>query len=378
MLQQRRPRRRHLVIAGAIALTGVALVPLISRHVAADTDRGPDTLGGSTFAAAAPQGASGPDDITILSAAGLDGGRPVIWTAFQNGLPADGSAGTATSTVAGYDAHTGALMKTVAITGKVDGLRADTTNHRLIATVNEDADSSLNVINVATGTVTHFTYIPDPASALGNGGTDSITFWHGQMYIVHSNPDAFTAAAVYLTTLDWSTHHASLSALFNDDSTATDAVTGVSSGLALSDPDTDAVVPADAPRFGGQLMLISQGDGQMIFASRTSNPTLTVLNLSDGTANPAPLDGFAVATADSGTLYVVDHGDPAHPITALHTGGWGEGTVFVSEPNDNKNPLIGTLNLHTGVVTPLDNAFQNPKELLFVPASQDEQSQDEQ
>ena len=373
MLQQRRPRRRHLVIVGAAALAGVALVPLVARHAAADTDRGPHTLRASTFVGAAPKGASGPDDITILSAAGLDGGRRVIWTAFQNGLPPDGSAASATSTVAGYDAGTGALVKTIAVTGKVDGLRADTTNHRLVATVNEDSDSSLDVINVATGGITNFTYNPDPASAAGNGGTDSIAFWHGQMYIAHSNPDTFTAAAVYHATLDWTTHHANLSALFFDDSAATDAVTGVSSDLALSDPDTDAVVPADAPRFGGQLMLISQGDGQMIFASRTTNPSLTVLNLSDGTGSPAPLDGFAVATADSGTLYVVDHSDPAHAITALHTDGWGAGTVFVSEPNDNGNPLVGTLNLGTGVVTPLGNAFVNPKELLFVPASQDEQ-----
>ncbi|MGH7687284.1 MAG: hypothetical protein ACREN2_10770 [Candidatus Dormibacteria bacterium] len=360
-------------MAGAIALAGVALVPLQSRHAAADTDRGPHTLRASTFVGAAPQGASGPDDITLLSAAGLDHGRPVIWTAFQNGLPPDGTDGSATSTVAGYDADTGTIVKTIAVTGKVDGLRADTAHHRLIATVNEDSDSSLNVINVATGSVTNFTYSPDPASTNGNGGTDSIAFWHGQMFIAHSNPDALTAAAVYHATLDWTTHHANLSALFSDDSTATDAVTGASSALMLTDPDTDAVVPAVAPRFGGQLVLISQGDGQMIFASRDTDPSLTVLNLNDGTGSPPPLDGFAVATADSGTLYVVDHSDPAHAITALHTDGWGAGTVFVSEPNDNNNPLIGTLNLHTGVVSPLGNAFVNPKEVLFVPASEDEQ-----
>ena len=125
---------------------------------------------------------------------------------------------------------------------------------------------------------------------------------------------------------------------------------------------------ADTPRFGGQLVTISQGDGQMIFASRLrSAPRLTLLNLTDNVpGHVPPIDRLAAATAERGTVYVVDNG--AGTILALDTSGWPEGTVFVGEPSDNSNPLVGTLNLFTGQITPLGNTFVSPKGMLFVPA----------
>ena len=375
-----RPRRRLLVMVGTISLAAVAAVPFLPRSVAADDNQGsPSTLPAKVLVSAPPAGDRGPDDISLLSVDGVDGGRPVLWTAYQNGIGTRGepSACCSQSTVTGYDAKTGALVKTIGVTGKVDGLRADTEHHRLIATVNEDGNSALNVIDVAAGGVTTFSYSPNPEVS-GNGGTDSISFWHGSMFIAHSNPNDTSQAAVYKVSLDWATHVAGLSALFSDDSSAIDAVTGKSVALALTDPDTTAVVPGDAPRFGGHLLLISQGDGEMIFASSPAGPSLTVLNLFDSPTaafpsgeNLPPIDGFAVATADSGTLYVVDNkggSSGTGSITALHTGGWQEGTVFVSEANDSGNQMIGTLNFHTGKISPLGNSFANPKELLFVPS----------
>jgi hypothetical protein len=58
------------------------------------------------------------------------------------------------------------------------------------------------------------------------------------------------------------------------------------------------------------------------------------------------------------------------PIQALDTSGWRAGTVFVGEPNDNGNPIIGTLNLSTGVITPLGKSFRSPKGMLFVPVGE--------
>jgi len=81
-----------------------------------------------------------------------------------------------------------------------------------------------------------------------------------------------------------------------------------------------------------------------------------------------------VATSDAGTLYVVDA--KAQTIEALNTDGWPEGTVFVTEASDNANPLLGVLNLRTGQITPLGNAFQNPKSIVFVP-NQNGQGEDQ-
>jgi hypothetical protein len=126
-------------------------------------------------------------------------------------------------------------------------------------------------------------------------------------------------------------------------------------------------MPPQSPRFGGSLATVSQADGKLIFASyRGHHVHLAMLNLSDNvTGNLPPIDGLAVSTCGHGTLYAVDSG--AGTIEALSTKGWASGTVFVGEPNDNGNPLLGTLNLNSGTITPLGNHMVSPKGLLFVP-----------
>ncbi|MCI4357641.1 MAG: hypothetical protein L3J99_01170 [Thermoplasmata archaeon] len=323
----------------------------------------------TTFVAAPPSGAAGPDDITELAVHGLDHGRAVIWTAYQNGINPDGTAGKTggptASTVVGYDRVSGAIVRSINITGKVDGLAADAAMGTLIATVNEDDHSGFNLIYPSLGAVATYTYSPDPAVS-GNGGTDSIAVLGGHIYVVHSNPNDTTQAADYLVTLHRSTLTAQLTPVFFDDSTATDASTGASVTLALTDPDTNFAMPSVTPRFGGGLATISQADGKIIFASHLGGtPHLRVLNLSDNvTGNVPPIDGFAVATCRLGTLFVVDA--KAGTISALSTKGWPAGTVFVGEPSDNGNPLIGTLNLSSGHITSLGNHFASPKGLLFV------------
>ena len=49
--------------------------------------------------------------------------------------------------------------------GKVDGLTADPPNRRLIATVNEDLNSSLYVLqpDLPTPQIQHYAYDPSPA-----------------------------------------------------------------------------------------------------------------------------------------------------------------------------------------------------------------------
>ena len=373
MLVSRTVRTSRLaVIATAVS---AAVISVLATSAAAapppTVSVGPGTLPGKTFVAAPPPGATGPDDITSLAVPGVDNGRLMIWVAYQNGINPDGTPGTpggpTQSTVAGYDATTGTPVATIAVTGKVDGLTADPVGKSLIATVNEDLNSAFNLIQLPGGAVTTYQYSPSPAVS-GNGGTDSIAVRGSQIFVVHSNPGDTMQPAEYQVTLDSSVHTAFLTPVFYDNDTATDAVTRMQVTLALTDPDTNSFMPADSPRFPGQLATISQGDGKIIFASHLQfSPKLTVLSLTDNVAgNVPPIDGMAVATAERGTLYVVDAS--AGTITALSTRGWPAGTVFVGEPSDNGNPLIGTLNLFTGKITPLGNTFGSPKGLLFIPS----------
>jgi hypothetical protein len=364
-------RRRTLATAAVVAVLGVGQMFAGNAKVDA-SGRRPATLPGTVFVTAPPPGATGPDDITRLATPGVDGGRALIWTAYQNGINPDGTPGTpggpTRSTVAGYDPFNGRLVETIAVTGKVDGLTAYPSRDRLIATVNEDDNSALNLIDAVTRTVVIYHYSPDPAVS-SVGGTDSIAIWNGRIVVAHSNPSDSTQPTEYAVTLDRSTHTAMLRPLFRDDSRAFDVLTHSPVTLGLTDPDTNAVMPRVTPRFGGQLATISQGDGEIVFtaADGRTHKRLSVLRLTDNVAgNIPPIDGIAVATEGRGALYVVDA--TAGTITKLDTSGWPVGTVFVGEPSDNGNPLVGALDLHTGVITPLNNAFVSPKGLLFVPA----------
>ncbi len=359
--------------AAAIALAGFSTFANSPAGASGqESHTGPGTLPASSFVGTPPPGAKGPDDITSLAADGIDHGNPVVWTAFQNGINPDGTPGNpggpVQSTVAGYDAQTGALVESIPVTGKVDGLTADRAHRQLIATVNEDANSALNVIDPESAKVTTYSYSPSP-EVNGNGGTDSIAILHGHIYLAHSNPSDTTQATDYEVDLDSHTHTAQLRPVFFDNSTATDAVTGKSVQLALTDPDTNLAMPETSPRFPGTLATISQADGQIVFAdNHGGRPDLTVLNVTDNVAgNLPPLDGLAVATAQSGTLYVVN--SSGQPIQALDTSGWPAGTVFVTEASDNNNPLLGTLDLATGKITALGNTVSSPKGLLFLPAN---------
>lgn len=331
---------------------------------------GSNTLPSTTFVAAPPAGSKGPDDITILSVPGVDGGRAVIWTAYQNGIQANGSAGTpggqTQSTIAGYDKSSGSLVRVIYLIGKVDGLTADPKSGMLFATVNEDSRSAFNVINPAIGNVSTYSYSPDPAVA-GNGGTDSIAVRGDKIYVAHSNPNDTSQATDYIVTLDKLTNTAKLTPLFYDNSTAIDAAKGSNIQLGLTDPDTNLIMPNAGERFADYLATIGQADGQIVFVKPSDRHQIYALNVTDNKpGNVPPLDGMAVATSGNGTLYVVD--TKAGTIQALNTTGWSKGTVFVGEPSDNSNPHVGVLNMTTGKITALGNSFQSPKGLLFVPS----------
>jgi hypothetical protein len=241
-----------------------APAPAISRHV---------------FAASGTL--TSPDDITS------EGGR--IFVAWQNGTQPDGSGG-GSSTVVAYR-NNGKPAGSWDIPGHVDGLTADPANHRVIATVNEDLNSALYTITSSgkkAGKLRHYTYSPDPSTLTG-GGTDAVSIVAGKILISASNPQSTTGPAVFHADVPTSGAVATLTPYFNDNSTAVDAITHKPVTLSLTDPDSNAVVPSGASMFGGDFVLDSQGDSQLIFAAGTSAPSLMVLNLNAGSSGgPAP------------------------------------------------------------------------------------------
>ncbi len=131
---------------------------------------------------------SSPDDITVLGH---------IFTAFQNGVGPQGQPsadGNTDSTVVEFTAS-GHLVRQWDLRGKCDGITADTAKHLLIATVNEDAHSSVYTITPGAARghqVKHYRYeIPLPH----NGGTDAISIWDGRILLSASAPGTVGKAA---------------------------------------------------------------------------------------------------------------------------------------------------------------------------------------
>ncbi len=306
---------------------------------------------------------SKPDDISALNGN--------IYAAWQNGVGPNGepaSGGGTTSDLVEYNTS-GTILNQWALTGKIDGFTADTQSGEIVVTVNEDGNSSLYTVNptaLPNQQVTHFAYNLNPLAH--GGGTDSVAVISGQIFVSASAPTVATGPAVYQVTLHAPT--AVVQPVFFDNSPAVIANTnspnqGKTTTLALTDPDSSEVVPASASRFGGQLVLDSQGDQRQVYASNPGGnaPHLSVLALSQS------VDDSVWATSATGVLYATDGSDDE--IFALH-GTFTPGTVYTSvTPSDANKPVntpgyLGILNVNDGNITPVVTTIR-PQGLLFVP-----------
>ena len=295
----------------------------------------------------------------------------------QNGVGSDGAAsssGETQSTIQEYD-KTGKAITSWKITGKCDGLTADVANNRLIATVNEDGNSSMNIITPSAAQaqqVQHITFKAAAGQTLPAGGTDSIAIQNGNMYISASAPQAdskgnFTTAALFQAVIN-SDKTATLTPVFMDNAIAFDATPGATAGakvtLNLSDPDSNNIVPAASSKYAGQVVLDSQGDSKLIFIDKIGTPNQVNTSLPIGDQ----IDDIVWATSTKGTLYVTDTSD--NKVYAI-TGNFTKGTAFVAAPNGSGvGGFVGTIDLYTGIITPFAIGIKSPHGLLFVPRSQ--------
>jgi hypothetical protein len=340
--------------AGAVPARATASPTFTARVFASGADLTHSTPKGKEMI-------SKPDDITSIGSH--------IFVGFQNGVGPQGQASTTgnrDSTVVEFSLKGHAIAQWD-VAGKCDGLTSDPMTGRLIATVNEDAHSSLYLIDpIAGATLAHYRYNEALPS---KGGTDAISVYRGMIFISGSAPGTTGAAApqasyppVYRVVLDAKTHVAAVHRLFSDEAKATVANANSSSDhrsvqLALTDPDSNEDVPAYATRFAGDFMLTSQGDKEQIYVHDAggSHQKLLVLTLSDS------VDDTAWASDISVAIYTTDNSnDTIYKITASYT----RGAVFVADtpcdangaPSTCPGPgftanYLGRLNSETGVIT---------------------------
>jgi hypothetical protein len=164
--------------------------------------------------------------------------------------------------------------------------------------------------------------------------------------------------------------------LFGDEAWARQAngpAAGKTIRLALTDPDSNEVVPRIAARYAGDFMLDSQGDQELIF-DRFAGPRqfLTALHL------PASVDDSAWVTARHGALYITD-GDNDTVDTV--TGSLALGAMYTSvTPCDSSSApatcpapgfpanYLARVNMKTGALTrvPASGPVLRAKGMIFV------------
>ncbi len=355
-----------MLLAALVGVAGLAITPALAKPTGTLTAR--VWASGKTLTHTTPAGKvalSGPDDLTHL------GGD--VFVAFQNGVGSKGEAsptGNRASTIVEFSTSR-KVIKQWDVTGKVDGMGAVPAMNAVFASVNEDGNSSL--YELRAGTVTHDRY--SPAKLPSGGGTDAITALGKLVLISASAPSTTHGPAVYNLASRRSGHVAKLTPLFADDANATILNAGKLNGkkrrLALTDPDSSALVPASVSGVGGDFVLNSQGDQQLIFVSHpgTKAQSLSVLNLSHS------VDDLVWATSARGTILTTDAS--ANAIVAI-TGRFSPGTTYTATTPCNANSAsatctapnyFGTINSESGAVTAKavgGIAFQ-PKGMVYLP-----------
>ncbi len=369
-------RRRRLYRPLLMASLGVASLGLASAASAAPK---PKAAHGFTLTklAPAPKGATNCDDLALL-----DGN---LFMGCQNNVQSNGTGGPPTpakdtSTLVEYTGA-GKLVKTWAIKNKIDGVGADPLHHRVIVTLDEDANSRLVTITpsaAAAQQVTNYTYSPDPRGASTSvalrtgGGTDSVTVDStGQLFLTGSHAGTRTGTATFKVTLTppsspTSTGTAALSPTFLDNATASNGNAGSGTAkLSLGDVDSAAIVPSSSPKYAGDYVVDDQTALELVFASNLNSGTgLTVLK------TPFGLDDIRWATAAGGTLYIVDKGSQSPlGISSLYklTGPFVSGTPYAA--NDGQGDQVVSVNLTNGKLTPVVQGLGTTKGLVYVDPS---------
>jgi len=322
-----------------------------------------------------------PDDITVLG--------HHIFTAFQNGVGPQGQPapdGNDDSTVVEFTPN-GHVVHQWDLHGKCDGITADTQRGILIATIDEDANSSVYTIQPGApkgAQVVHYHYNRSPLPH--NGGTDAISIYHGLILVSASAPGTVTGSkpapqATYPAVYELTFQPGKLAVvrpLFYDEAAARVANVGSNEGkvvhLALTDPDSNEIVPASGPRFAGDFMLTSQGDKEQISVLRKGRlgSHLAVLKLSQS------VDDTAWARSPHGKIYLANTGGGTIDVIS---GKFRPGTVFVAvTPCDADNApatcpapgfppnYLGQLNPFTGKITKVavTGPFFGPQGMVFI------------
>jgi hypothetical protein len=330
-------------------VSGMAAVPAVAQ-----TATPPYQL--SVFASA-PNGLSAPDSIAVL--------RDHVFVGYGDGNAPDGSDGKSTQIVQ-YSMQ-GVVEHTYTVKGHSDGLKIDPSTHLLWALQNEDASPNLVIINPRTQQQKLYTFGP----TLHGGGYDDLVFRDCKVFISASNPanNPNKGPAIVRATLDGS--FVDVKPVLAGNADALDIPTDSTVTLNLQDPDSMTLDPQ------GNIVLDSQADQELIFVSNPESSNQRVLHLPlsfETTSGPMPVevDDTAFVTSTQGFILFADK--TLNKVFALKKKAFVPGTAYTAADG---GPFVGTIDLTTGVITPIVKGLKGPGGLVFVDTTPRQEDQRE-
>ena len=299
--------------------------------------------------ASAPAGLSAPDSVAVL------GDR--VFIGYGDGHLPDGSDGL-NSQVVEYKMD-GSVVHIYTVKGHNDGIKVDPITRKVWAVQNEDANANLVTIDPKSQQQKMFTFGP----TLHGGGYDDIVFRGCDVFVSASNPAHNPNTGPAIVKVKLKGDRVEISPVLAGTANAIDITTDKSVQLNLQDPDSMTLDPY------GNLVLDSQGDQQLIIVTNpgTSEQQAIKVPLSyqtSGGLQSVETDDTNFATSTKGFILFADKA--LNTVFVLQKKVFAPGEAYTAADG---GPFVGTVDLSSGIITPVVTGLGNPGGLVFVDAS---------
>jgi hypothetical protein len=307
--------------------------------------------------ATAPAGLSAPDSVAVLG--------DKVFVGYGDGHDPGGADGLS-SQVVEYRMD-GTLVHIFTVPGHNDGLKVDPSTHLLWAIQNEDANPNLVIINPENRKQKLYTFSATPHG----GGYDDLVFRGCKVYISASNPANNPNIGPAIVSARIEGHVVEVEPVLAGEASAIDIPTDTTVQLNLQDPDSMTLDPL------GNIVLDSQGDQQLIIVSDPGTPNQRALRLplsflTPTGPMPVETDDTAFVTSTEGFLIFADK--RLNTVYTLKRNAFSPGSAFTAADG---GPFVGTLDLTTGVITPVVNGLMNPGGMMYVDTSRHDGDSDQ-
>jgi hypothetical protein len=341
------PSSDKIAAPGALLAAAALCAMLGAGPAAAQSASSPYTL--STFATSTTAYTQ-PDSIVQWNDSVLVG--------YENGVAKDGTDGKS-STIVQYSL-TGTVQRMFSVLGHNDGLRVVGGN-QLWALQNEDANPSLVIIDLVSGTAT--TYLP---AAPHGGGYDDLRVVGDDIYMTASNPNLDANGvnvfpALVRVTLSGS--RVELQPVLYGNSPAVNIASGNTETLNLTDPDSLSVDPR------GNIVLDSQADMELVFVRHplADDQKVGVIHITSAGV-PTTVDDTAYAPhGRSFALFSDLSGNTVYRLDSP-TFGFEPGTAYSTSDTAG---IVAVTNLDNGTLTPIATGFKSTRGMIFVSTEKD-------